>query len=130
MTSLTTAELAVKALDSKKAQNIKLIKIKDISAIADYFVIAGGTSGTHVKALADEVEEQLDKAGISVSHIEGYRSNSWILLDYVDVVVHVFSDEARKYYSLERLWQDGEMIDASGLLEEAEIDVSNKKGEE
>jgi ribosome-associated protein len=111
MTSLETAKMAVKALDSKKALNIKVIKIQDISAIADYFVIATGTSSTHVKALADEVEAQLDEAGISVSHVEGYRSNSWILLDYVDVVVHVFSDEAREYYDLERLWQDGEIID-------------------
>ena len=108
MTSLETAKMAVKALDSKKALDIKVIKIQDISAIADYFVIATGTSSTHVKALADEVEAQLDEAGISVSHVEGYRSNSWILLDYVDVVVHVFSDEAREYYDLERLWQDGE----------------------
>ena len=111
MTSLETAKMAVKALDSKKALDIKVIKIQDISAIADYFVIATGTSSTHVKALADEVEAQLDEAGISVSHVDGYRSNSWILLDYVDVVVHVFSDEAREYYDLERLWQDGEIID-------------------
>ena len=111
MTSLETAKMAVKALDSKKALDIKVTKIQDISAIADYFVIATGTSSTHVKALADEVEAQLDEAGISVSHVEGYRSNSWILLDYVDVVVHVFSDEAREYYDLERLWQDGEIID-------------------
>lgn len=111
MTSLETAKMAVKALDSKKALDIKVIKIQDISAIADYFVIATGTSSTHVKALADEVEAQLDEARISVSHVEGYRSNSWILLDYVDVVVHVFSDEAREYYDLERLWQDGEIID-------------------
>ena len=111
MTSLETAKMAVKALDSKKALDIKVIKIQDISAIADYFVIATGTSSTHVKALADEVEAQLDEAGISVSHVEGYRSNSWILLDYVDVGVHVFSDEAREYYDLERLWQDGEIID-------------------
>lgn len=110
MTSLDTAKMAAKALDSKKALDIKIIKIKDISAIADYFVIATGTSSTHVKALADEVESQLDEGGISVSHIEGYRSNSWILLDYVDVVVHVFSDEAREYYDLERLWQDGEEV--------------------
>lgn len=111
MTSLETAKMAVKALDSKKALDIKVIKIQDISAIADYFVIATGTSSTHVKALADEVEVQLDESGISVSHVEGYRSNSWILLDYIDVVVHVFSDEAREYYDLERLWQDGEIID-------------------
>lgn len=115
MTSLETAKMAVKVLDSKKGLNIKLIKIQDVSSIADYFVIATGTSSTHVKALADEVEEQLDEAGISVSHIEGYRSNSWILLDYVDVVVHVFSDEARQYYDLERLWQDGEQIDISDI---------------
>lgn len=115
MTSLETAKMAVKALDSKKALNIKVIKIQDISAIADYFVIATGTSSTHVKALADEVEAQLDESGISVSHVEGYRSNSWILLDYVDVVVHVFSDEAREYYDLERLWQDGEIIDIESI---------------
>ena len=110
MTSLETAKLAYKALDSKKALNIKIIKIKDISSLSDYFVIATGTSSTHVKSLADEVEEKLDEAGISVTHIEGYRSDSWILLDYVDVVVHVFSDEARAYYDLERLWQDGEEV--------------------
>lgn len=110
MTSLETAKIAYQVLDSKKALNIKVIKIQDVSALADYFVIATGTSSTHVKSLADEVEEQLDEAGISVSHVEGYRSNSWVLLDYVDVVVHVFSDEARAYYDLERLWQDGEEI--------------------
>lgn len=115
MTSLETAQLAVKALDGKKGLNIMLIKVQDISSIADYFVIATGTSNTHVKALADEVEFKLDKDGISVSHVEGYRSDSWILLDYVDVVVHVFSEEAREYYGLERLWQDGEKIDISTI---------------
>ena len=115
MTSLETAKLAVKSLCSKKGLDIRLIKIQDISSIADYFVIATGTSNTQVKALADDVEYRLDKAGISVSHIEGYRSDSWILLDYVDVIVHVFSEEARDYYSLERLWQDGEQIDISDI---------------
>ena len=80
-------------------------------------VIATGTSSTHVKAIADEVEYQLDEAGISVSHIEGYRSNSWILLDYVDVIVHIFSDEAREFYDLERLWQDGKEIDISNIVD-------------
>ena len=80
-------------------------------------VIATGTSSTHVKAIADEVEYQLDEAGISVSHIEGYRSNSWILLDYVDVIVHIFSDEAREVYDLERLWQDGKEIDISDIVD-------------
>ena len=115
MSSLETAKLAVRALDSKKGLEIKLVKIQDISSIADYFVIATGTSNTHVKALADEVQFKLDQEGISVSHVEGYRSDSWILLDYVDVIVHVFSEEAREYYDLERLWQDGEQIDISSI---------------
>ena len=116
MTSLEEAKLCVRALTKIKGQNIRLIKIKDISSIADYFVVASGSSKTQVKALADEVESRLDDAGVGVSHIEGYRSDTWILLDYVDVVVHVFSDEARDYYDLERLWQDGEEIDISDIL--------------
>ena len=84
---------------------------------ATYMVIATGTSSTHVKALADEVEYKLDQAGISVSHIEGYRSNSWILLDYIDVIVNVFDDEARDFYDLERLWQDGESVDLTGIID-------------
>ncbi len=115
MDSLETAKIAIRALDGKKGLNIRLIKIRDISAIADYFVIATGTSSTHVKALADEVEFRLDQEGISVSHIEGHNSDSWILLDYVDVIVHVFSEEAREYYDLERLWQDGEEIDITTI---------------
>lgn len=130
MTSLETAELAVKALDGKKGFDIKLIKIDDVSSIADYFVIATGTSNTHVKALADEVEFKLDQSGISVSHIEGYRSDSWILLDYVDVIVHVFSEEAREYYDLERLWQDGTQIDISHITDKETNPDEQKKGEE
>ena len=113
MTSYETAIAAVKAIDGKKGLDIQVIKIRDISVLADYMVIATGNSSTHVKALADEVEYRLDEAGVSVSHIEGYRSNSWILLDYVDVIVHVFSEEAREFYDLDRLWQDGESVDIS-----------------
>ena len=115
MTSLETAKLAVKILNSKKGIDIKLIKIDGVSSIADYFVISTGSSSTHVKTLADEVEVKLDEAGISVSHIDGHRSDTWIVLDYVDVIVHVFSEEAREYYNLERLWQDGEEMDISGI---------------
>ncbi len=115
MTSLETAKLAVKILNDKKGIDIKLIKIDGVSSIADYFVIATGSSNTHVKTLADEVEVKLDEAGISVSHIDGHRSDTWIVLDYVDVIVHVFSEEAREYYSLERLWQDGEEMDISDI---------------
>ncbi len=111
MTSLETAKLAAKVLDSKKGIDIKIIKIADISSITDYFVIAAGGSNTHVKTLAEEVEFKLDEAGISVTHVDGHRSDTWIVLDYVDVIVHVFSEEAREYYDLERLWQDGKVID-------------------
>ena len=116
MTSLETAVLAAKAIDGKKGLNIQVIEITDISVLADYMVIATGSSSTHVKALADEVEYQLDKSGISVSHIEGYRSNTWILLDYIDVIVNVFDEEARAFYDLDRMWQDGKPVDLSSVL--------------
>lgn len=111
MTSLELATEAVKFLDNKKALDLKLIGIKDISVLTDYFVLATGTSNTHVKALADEVEFQLKQAGISPEHVEGYRSNSWILLDYNNVIVHIFTAESREFYDLDRLWQDGEIVD-------------------
>ncbi len=117
MNSYEQAVLAAKAISSKKGLNIQVIEISDISVLADYMVIATGTSSTHVKALADEVEYKLDQAGISVSHIEGYRSNSWILLDYVDVIVNIFSDEAREFYDLDRLWQDGNPVDLSDVID-------------
>lgn len=117
MNSYDQAVMAAKAISSKKGLDIQVIEIGDISVLADYMVIATGTSSTHVKALADEVEYKLDEAGISVSHIEGYRSNSWILLDYVDVIVNVFSDEAREFYDLDRLWQDGRPVDLTGIVD-------------
>lgn len=116
MTSLETAKIAAKALDSKKGQDIKIIQIDNISTLADYMVIAAGTNSTQIKALSEEVEYKLDEAGISVSHIEGHRNDSWILLDYVDVIVHIFSEEARDFYDLERLWQDGIELDISDIL--------------
>ncbi len=117
MTTLEQAKETAKILSEKKGLDIKVIEISDVSVIADYMVIATGNSSTHVKALADEVEEQLDDMGVSVSHIEGYRSNSWILLDYIDIIVHVFSNEAREYYDLERLWEDGKVIDISNIID-------------
>ncbi|MBQ7134220.1 MAG: ribosome silencing factor [Ruminococcus sp.] len=117
MTTLEQAKETAKILSDKKGLDIKVIEISDVSVIADYMVIATGNSSTHVKALADEVEEQLDDMGISVSHIEGYRSNSWILLDYIDIIVHVFSNEAREYYDLERLWEDGKDVDISDIID-------------
>lgn len=112
------AEKAVGILDKKKAQALKLIGITGISSLSDYFVIATGTSSTHVKSLADEVEFQLREEGINPNHTEGYRSNSWILLDYGSVIVHVFTKDAREFYDLDRMWQDGESVDISALLTE------------
>ena len=116
MTSLELARLAAKALDSKKGANIKVIKVDGVSVIADYFVIATGFSSTQVRALADETEFMLKEAGESVSHIEGHKNDTWILLDYVDVIVHVFSEEAREYYDLDKMWADGVPVDISDIL--------------
>lgn len=117
MTSLELAKEAVQILDKKKGMDLKLIGIRDISVLADYFVIATGTSSTHVKALADEVEFQLkERHSIATEHTEGYRPNSWILLDYGNVIVHVFTEESRAFYDLDRLWQDGETVDITEIL--------------
>lgn len=115
MTSLELAKEACKILNNKKADELKIIKIEDISSLADYFVLASGTSNTHVNALADEVEVQLKQIGVTPDHIEGYRSNSWVLMDYDTVIVHVFTPESREFYDLDRLWQDGEPVDTSFL---------------
>lgn len=105
MTPLKIAEECVKALESKKGLDVKILEVERLTTLADYIVIATGTSSTHVNALADEVEFKLKEAGVTVSHIEGHKSASWILLDYGSVIVHVFSDEARKFYNLDRLWE-------------------------
>lgn len=110
MTSLELAKKTAAILDNKKADQINVIKIEDISSLADYFVIASGGSSTHVRSLADELEEKLKAEDVTPTRIEGYRSNSWILLDYSSVVVHVFTQEARDFYDLDRLWADGEKI--------------------
>ena len=86
--------------------------------MADYFVIATGTSNTHTKALADEVEFRLSQAGIEPDHIEGRNGNTWILLDYDNVIVHVFQDKTRDFYDLERLWKDGEQLSLEGIISE------------
>ena len=116
MTELELAREIVKVLDNKKGMDIKLIEIAEHSIVADYFVIVSGTSNTHVKALADEVEYELTQKGIEPNHIEG-RATGWILLDYNSVLVHVFTGETREYYNLERLWQDARTIDISEIVE-------------
>lgn len=115
MEVLEIVETAVKALDSKKGLDIKVIKIEDLTVIADYFVIATATSSTQVRALAEEVEYQLDLKNKPVHHIEG-RSSNWILLDYGSVIVHVFHREAREFYGLDQTWADGVQIDIEKFL--------------
>ena len=112
------AEIAVKALDSKKGKEIRLIRIDKITTLAEYFVICTGTSNTQINALGDEVEKELTLAGEEPLHREGYRGGTWVLLDYGDFVIHVMHHESREYYRLERLWKDCPSIDLQ--LEHAE----------
>lgn len=105
------AKTAVKAIEEKKGENIKIIDIRKVSVLADYFIIADGTNASQVQAMADNVEETLAKAGCPCRQIEGYRTANWILMDYGDIIVHVFSKEDRLFYDLERIWRDGIMID-------------------
>lgn len=105
-----------KILDSKKAQDVRVLKVRDLTVLTDYFVIASGTSTTQVAALADEVEFQLSQQGIKPYNSEGYDSKNWVLLDYSSVIVHVFVPNTRTYYDLEHLWADGEPVDLSGCL--------------
>ena len=105
------AKLAAKALDDKKAIELNILKLPTHAVIADCFVVATGTSSTHIKSLADEVEFQLsEQAQIKPNHIEGFGNSSWILLDYGTVIIHIFTKEAREFYNLERLWNDAEVI--------------------
>ena len=117
MTSLEKAKNIAKILDKKKAIDIIGIKTKELTVMSDYFIIASGTSNTHVRALADEVDDEMKKLGVEVDHIEG-RATGWILLDYNDVLVHVFQPESRQYYNIERLWNDAARIDLSDVLTE------------
>lgn len=94
----------------KKAQDVKIIDIEHISTLADYFVIASGTNRNQVQAMADNVEEMLGKAGFEPKQIEGYQNANWILMDYGDVVLHLFDEENRLFYDLERIWRDGKLI--------------------
>lgn len=120
MTQDVMLRTIIKTLDNKKAESIKAIKITDLTILADYFVIANGTSTTHTKTLADEVEYQLSQNGVEPNRTEGYNGSSWVILDYGDIVVHVFYKETRDYYQLERLWADGEKIDIERFLTEGD----------
>lgn len=116
MTPKEIALTAVKALDEKKGREIAAIEITDLTALADYFVIASGSSNTQINALCDAVEKAMKEKGEDHLRREGYRDGTWVLLDYGCVTVHVFSEEAREFYDLERLWRDGKRMDLSEVL--------------
>ena len=109
------AAIAAHALDEKKARDIRVLHTAEQTVLADYFVICNGTSSTHIKALVDEVDRQLSEAGEPPVRREGMRSDIWVLMDFGSVIVHIFTDEARKFYNLERLWSDSEEVELSSL---------------
>ena len=117
MTAIEIAKAVAKVLDEKKAEDIQVIETTERTIISDYFVVASGTSSTHVKALAEEVEFQMTKLGLEPLHIEG-RATGWILLDYNEVLVHIFTKDNREFYNLERLWSDAKTLDISDILTE------------
>ncbi|MCQ2418377.1 MAG: ribosome silencing factor [Clostridia bacterium] len=114
------AAVAVKALDDKLGEGIKVLDVGEISSLADYFVICTGTTNTHIKSLCDAVDVKIGELGEPMIHREGHRSGTWVLMDFGCVVVHVFTDETRKFYDLERLWNDSKPIDLEALLAETE----------
>jgi ribosome-associated protein len=107
-----TLNIIIDALEDKKAVDVKVIDIREISSIADYFVITNGTNKSQVQALSDNVEEKLGKAQIHPKNIEGYNNANWILMDYYDVLVHIFDQESRGFYDLEHMWRDGKVVGA------------------
>ena len=116
------ALLAAKALSDKKGKEIQVLEIADLTTLADYFVIATGSSNTQINALIDNVEKILtEEAGEEPLHREGYRGGTWVLLDYGCIAVHVFNAEAREFYDLERLWRDGKNVDLSGIIDENDL---------
>ena len=121
METLLTADMICKFLSEKKANDIVKIYVADKTIIADYFVIATATSSTHVHSLADEVDAKLAEAGVTPHHIEG-RSTGWIVLDFASVIVHIFTPDQREFYSLDKMWSDGEQMELTDILDESEED--------
>ena len=108
---------AIGACQEKKAEEISVLELeKNSGAFTDYFVVCSGTNPRQIQAISDEVEERLEKAGLRPTHVEGYKQAEWVLLDYVDFVVHIFSASARKYYDLERLWKSAKKIELGDFL--------------
>lgn len=110
MESKELADIVVSLIQSKKGYDITILDLRDLSAVADYFIICSGDANVHVKAIADEIDKKLRKNGIKCYHKEGYNSLNWVLLDYFDVVVHIFRKESREFYNLEKLWGDAKVL--------------------
>ncbi len=108
-------KLAIRALEDKKAQDIKVIDISEISTVADYFIIASGKNRSQIQAMCDNVDETMEKAGVFKKQTEGYQTANWILMDYGDIIVHIFDKENRLFYDLERIWRDGKEISPEEL---------------
>ena len=108
-------KIAVAALEDRKAEDIKVIDIREISPIADFFIIANGTNQNQIQAMRDAADEALYRAGLPVKQVEGNQNSTWILMDYGDVIIHIFSKEDRLFYDLERVWRDGKEIDVKKL---------------
>ena len=115
MNSKEMARIAYEALDKKKASDIKIIDISNVSILADYFIVASGDNHNQLNAMQNAVDEDLYKAGVKCRQVEGNRDSTWILMDYEDIIVHIFSEEDRLFYDLERIWQDGKIIDIDEL---------------
>lgn len=116
MDSKEMVKIAINALEEKKAENIRVIDISKVSVLADYFIIAEGKNRNQIQALTDSVEKNLGKAGAVPKQIEGYESANWILMDYADIIVHIFDNENRLFYDLERIWRDGVCVDAKDFV--------------
>ena len=104
------AALAIEALEDKKAEDIRVIDISQVSVIADYFIIANGSNKNQIQALSDEVEEKLGRMGYPMKQKEGYTNANWVLLDFGDIIIHIFDKENRLFYDLERIWRDGKTL--------------------
>ena len=115
MSSKEMLRIAIDALEEKKGQKVKVIDISDVTVIADYFIIASGSNLNQIQAMAEEVEEKLGRAGVEPKQIEGKGGSGWILMDYQDIIIHIFNEEQRLFYDIERIWSDGKPVDTDSL---------------
>lgn len=113
--SKSMAKRAINALEDKKAEDIHVIDISEVSVVADYFIIATGSNRSQIQAMADNVQEVLGRAGYAMRQVEGYNTANWVLMDFGDVIVHIFDKENRLFYNLERIWRDGKVIEYTEL---------------